>query len=97
MKSAIGKMASITNHQLIEKYHGRCGRCLIRTADGVHEIVPRSAGGKCTEPNQIPLCAACHTLVQDDWQTYQDELYRAQARANQMFGNIACGGNDVVG
>lgn len=70
-----------------QKYRGKCGYCLVRPASGVHEIIPRSAGGQKIEPNQIPLCSACHDKIQSNWRAYVIPLHEAQARAKQMFGN----------
>ena len=71
---------------IIEKYRGRCGLCLTRPAAGVHEIIPRSAGGTLAEENQIPLCQECHNKVQANWRKYQPYLYQAQDRACKLFG-----------
>ncbi len=41
-----------------------CDRCHKATAVDVHEILPRSAGGSMTDPeNLADLCRVCHTWV----------------------------------
>ena len=78
---------------IFEKYRYKCGYCLTQWAAGVHEIIPRSAGGKRVESNQIPLCKGCHEMIQANWRDYVDTLYAAQARAKRLFGtDIEIGG-----
>lgn len=84
---------------IFEKYHFLCGWCLENAASSVHEIIPRSAGGKLTEDNQIPLCARHHAMIQADWRAYVDGLYNAQARAKRIINqSIVVGGShdDII-
>lgn len=45
-----------------------CRCCRIRVADSMHEIVPRSLGGKVSTQNSVALCGSgttgCHGLCQ---------------------------------
>lgn len=72
--------------KLISAYRKQCGRCLVRRASEVHEIRPRSAGGKLIPTNQIPLCQYCHSLVHGEgWQNHHNELIKCQRKAQRML------------
>lgn len=47
---------------------GLCRICRIRPADSMHELVPRSVGGKVSKRNSVAVCGlgttGCHGLIQ---------------------------------
>lgn len=47
-------------------FGGLCMLCLAAKATEVHEIIPRSLGGKRENGNAVPLCFACHRRVTQD-------------------------------
>lgn len=53
---------------VFEREHGWCRCCETREADSMHEIRPRSLGGKVSRHNSIALCGSgttgCHGLIQ---------------------------------
>lgn len=58
-----------------------CFHCLVRPAVALHELTPRSAGGKLEPDNQIPLCNQCHDEVQADWRKWHGTLEQDKYRA----------------
>lgn len=54
--------------QVFDRDQGICRCCGIRVADSMHEIVPRSLGGKVSLTNSIAVCGSgttkCHGMPQ---------------------------------
>ena len=73
------------------KYNNMCARCMVSPSAHIHEILPRSAGGKLVEENQIPLCARCHEIVHTNWKAHYNELIQYQERARQYNPEIKSG------
>jgi 5-methylcytosine-specific restriction endonuclease McrA len=64
--------------EIAARYRGRCVVCL-RPASDVHEIVPRSQGGKVDLENSVTLCRECHTEVHETGTRLSSDLLRERA------------------
>lgn len=53
---------------VFEREQGTCRICVVRPAESMHEIVPRSLGGRVSRSNSIAVCGdgvrGCHGFAQ---------------------------------
>ena len=68
---------SVLHQQIAQKFNYRCIICF-RRYSALHEIIPKSLGGKVSEENSVTLCQDCHHRIHDsgavNWIEYLTDL-----------------------
>lgn len=62
------KVTAAVRAYIFEREQYRCRCCVVRAAESMHEIHPRSLGGVVSPENSVALCGSgttgCHGLIQ---------------------------------